>query len=74
MKSRSAQTAKISPPSEKQKVTLLQQVLLQNTNINIGGDMIIENDEAYAVRGIGLINDINEVNNPPAEPGAFVLS
>jgi len=36
---------------------------VQNTNINIGGDMIFENDEAYAVRGIGLINDINEINN-----------
>jgi len=36
---------------------------VQNTNINIGGDMIIDNDEAYAVRGIGLINDINEINN-----------
>ncbi len=36
---------------------------VQNTNINIGGDMIFENDEAYAVRGIGLLNDINEINN-----------
>lgn len=36
---------------------------VQNTNINIGGDMIIENDEAYAVRGIGLLNDVNEINN-----------
>ena len=36
---------------------------VQNTNINIGGDMIFENDEAYAVRGIGLINDVNEINN-----------
>lgn len=36
---------------------------IQNTNINIGGDMIFENDEAYVVRGIGLINDINEINN-----------
>ncbi len=36
---------------------------VQNTNINIGGDMIFENDESYAVRGIGLINDINEINN-----------
>jgi cobalt-zinc-cadmium resistance protein CzcA len=36
---------------------------VQNTNINIGGDMIFKNDEAYAVRGIGLINDINEINN-----------
>ena len=25
--------------------------------------MIFENDEAYAVRGIGLINDVNEINN-----------
>ncbi len=36
---------------------------VQNTNINIGGDIIIENDEAYAVRGIGLINDVNEIKN-----------
>jgi len=36
---------------------------VQNTNINIGGDMIFENDQAYAVRGIGLINDVNEINN-----------
>jgi cobalt-zinc-cadmium resistance protein CzcA len=36
---------------------------VQKTNINIGGDMIIENDEAYAVRGIGLLNDVNEINN-----------
>jgi heavy metal efflux system protein len=36
---------------------------VQNTNINIGGDMIFENDQAYAVRGIGLLNDINEIKN-----------
>ena len=36
---------------------------VQNTNINIGGDMIFENDEAYAVRGLGLIENINEINN-----------
>ena len=36
---------------------------IQNTNINIGGDMIFENDEAYAVRGIGLLDNINEINN-----------
>ncbi len=34
MRSKSAQMARTSIPSEKQKVTLLQQVLLQNTNIN----------------------------------------
>ena len=36
---------------------------VQNTNINIGGDMIFENDEAYAVRGIGLIDNLNGINN-----------
>jgi len=36
---------------------------VQNTNINVGGDMIIENDEAFVVRGIGLLNDINEIKN-----------
>ncbi len=34
---------------------------VQKTNINIGGDMIIENDQAFVVRGIGLLNDINEI-------------
>ena len=36
---------------------------VQKTNINIGGDMIVQNDEAYVVRGIGLLNDINEIKN-----------
>jgi cobalt-zinc-cadmium resistance protein CzcA len=36
---------------------------VQKTNINIGGDMIIENNQAYVVRGIGLINDLNEIKN-----------
>jgi len=36
---------------------------VQKTNINIGGDMIIENDQAYVVRGIGLLNDLNEIKN-----------
>jgi len=36
---------------------------VQKTNINIGGDMIIENDQAFVVRGIGLLNDINEIKN-----------
>ncbi len=36
---------------------------VQKTNINIGGDMIVENDEAFVVRGIGLLNDINEIKN-----------
>lgn len=36
---------------------------VQKTNINIGGDVIIQNDQAYVVRGIGLLNDINEIKN-----------
>lgn len=33
------------------------------SNINIGGDVIVKNDQAYVVRGIGLLNDINEIKN-----------
>src|SRR5580700_596039 len=36
---------------------------VQKTNINIGGDMIIQNNQAFVVRGIGLLNDINEIGN-----------
>ena len=33
------------------------------SNINIGGDVIKKNSQAYVVRGIGLLNDINEIKN-----------
>ena len=33
------------------------------SNINIGGDVVNSNDQAYVVRGIGLLNDINEIKN-----------
>ena len=36
---------------------------VQKTNINIGGDVVIQNNQAYVVRGIGLLNDINEIKN-----------
>ncbi|MGC8750914.1 efflux RND transporter permease subunit [Hydrotalea sp.] len=36
---------------------------VQKTNINIGGDVIIQNNQAFVVRGIGLLNDINEIKN-----------
>ena len=36
---------------------------VQKTNINIGGDVIVQNNQAYVVRGIGLLNDINEIKN-----------
>ncbi|MDR3712571.1 MAG: CusA/CzcA family heavy metal efflux RND transporter [Puia sp.] len=36
---------------------------IQKSNINIGGDFIVKNNQAYVVRGIGLLNDINEIKN-----------
>ena len=36
---------------------------VQKTNINVGGDMIIQNNQAFAVRGIGLLDNINEIKN-----------
>ncbi|HWB25333.1 MAG TPA: CusA/CzcA family heavy metal efflux RND transporter [Chitinophagaceae bacterium] len=36
---------------------------VQKSNINIGGDVIVQNNQAYVVRGIGLLNDINEIKN-----------
>src|SRR5882757_4602767 len=36
---------------------------INRSNINVGGDVIEKNDQAYVVRGIGLINNINEIEN-----------
>ena len=36
---------------------------VSKSNINIGGDFINKNSQAYVVRGIGLLNDINEIRN-----------
>ena len=36
---------------------------VNKSNINIGGDIIKKNNQAYIVRGIGLLNDINEIKN-----------
>jgi cobalt-zinc-cadmium resistance protein CzcA len=36
---------------------------VSKSNINIGGDVIVKNSQAYVVRGIGLLNDINEIRN-----------
>jgi cobalt-zinc-cadmium resistance protein CzcA len=36
---------------------------IQKTNINVGGDMIFQNNQAFVVRGIGLLNDIEEIKN-----------
>jgi len=34
-----------------------------NSNINAGGDVIDQGEESFVVRGIGLLNDINEIKN-----------
>jgi cobalt-zinc-cadmium resistance protein CzcA len=36
---------------------------VQKTNVNVGGDMIVQNNQAFAVRGLGLIKDINQIKN-----------
>ena len=36
---------------------------VNRSNINVGGDVIEKNDQAYVVRGIGLINNISEIEN-----------
>ena len=33
------------------------------SNINVGGDIIEKNGQAYVVRGIGLLNNTDEINN-----------
>lgn len=36
---------------------------IANSNINVGGDVITKSAQAYVVRGIGLINNIEEIKN-----------
>ena len=36
---------------------------IANSNVNVGGDVIEKNAQAYVVRGIGLINDAEEIGN-----------
>lgn len=36
---------------------------LTKANINVGGDVIEKHNQAFVVRGIGLINDIHELEN-----------
>ena len=36
---------------------------VQKSNLNVGGDVIKKNGQAYVVRGIGVLNDINEIKN-----------
>ena len=36
---------------------------ISKSNVNVGGDVITKNNEAYVVRGLGLVNDIHEIEN-----------
>ncbi len=36
---------------------------VQNSNVNVGGDVINRNGQSYIVRGIGLLNDIPDIEN-----------
>ena len=36
---------------------------VSKSNINVGGDVIVDNSQAYVVRGIGLLNNKEEVGN-----------
>ncbi|WP_153799887.1 efflux RND transporter permease subunit [Foetidibacter luteolus] len=36
---------------------------VSKSNVNVGGDIIERNGQAYIVRGIGLLNNIDEINN-----------
>ena len=36
---------------------------IANSNINVGGDVITKSSQAYVVRGIGLINNMEELRN-----------
>ncbi|WP_343674424.1 CusA/CzcA family heavy metal efflux RND transporter [Chitinophaga sp.] len=36
---------------------------ISKSNINVGGDVIVDNSQAYVVRGIGLLNNAEEIDN-----------
>ena len=36
---------------------------VQRANVNVGGDVIAENDQSFVVRGIGVLNSIADINN-----------
>jgi len=36
---------------------------LGNSNLNVGGDVIVKSEQAYVVRGLGLLNDTVDIGN-----------
>lgn len=39
------------------------QEAINNSNLNVGGDVINTNEQAFVVRGLGLINDVSDIEN-----------
>src|ERR1700760_4968497 len=36
---------------------------VSKSNINVGGDVIVQSGQAYVVRGIGILNNVSEIKN-----------
>ncbi|MEO6314476.1 MAG: CusA/CzcA family heavy metal efflux RND transporter [Chitinophagaceae bacterium] len=36
---------------------------ISKSNVNVGGDVIERNGQSYVVRGIGVLNDVDDINN-----------
>ena len=36
---------------------------VEKSNVNVGGDVIEKNNQAYVIRGIGLLNNISDIEN-----------
>ncbi|WP_370445157.1 efflux RND transporter permease subunit [Sphingobacterium multivorum] len=49
---------------DKFNLTLLQVFdAVSKSNLNVGGDVIEKSGQSYVVRGIGLVNSINDIEN-----------
>lgn len=46
---------------------------IANSNINVGGDVITKSSQAYVVRGIGLINNMEELRNIVVKNSKFPI-
>ena len=36
---------------------------IENSNMNIGGDILKKGDQAFTIRGVGLLNDVKDIEN-----------
>jgi cobalt-zinc-cadmium resistance protein CzcA len=39
------------------------QEAVEKTNLNVGGDVIVSNEQAFVVRGLGLFNEVEDIEN-----------